>query len=125
MTGSAKYLLGRLRSGPAAIPPDDGTGADGSWIAPRRPLILSGHGRQTISCDSGVVWITQGDGEDYVLMAGEKLTLAARDTVIVSAMANPALIRRSHAAGKRLQRRIDPVGVSLLRLRVGYAGSAR
>lgn len=66
---------------------------DAISIAPRQPLVLPARDGQTIFCDSGTVWVTQGDGEDYVLTAGEKLILAPADKVIVSAMAKVARIR--------------------------------
>jgi hypothetical protein len=50
--------------------------------------------RLTIACDAGTVWITQGDGRDYVLRAGQSLTLAPRDKVIVLAMFGSAVVRR-------------------------------
>jgi AhpD family alkylhydroperoxidase len=64
------------------------------WIWPKAPLVLSKAEPQTIACDIGTVWITQGDSNDYVLKAGEKLALRPVDAVIVTAMSGPALVRR-------------------------------
>ena len=64
-------------------------------ICPRVPIVLPASAQQTIACDAGTVWITQGDSEDYVLTAGQSLTLAPRDKVIILAMFAPAVVRRS------------------------------
>lgn len=66
-------------------------------IQPDKPLILPKSARETITCDVGTVWITQGDSSDYVLRAGDSLTLNPKDEVIVSALARPALVRRKDA----------------------------
>lgn len=66
----------------------------GQWIWPKAPLVLTTLEQQTIACDIGTVWITQGDSNDYVLKAGEKLALRPRDDVLVTAMSGPALVRR-------------------------------
>jgi hypothetical protein len=58
------------------------------------PIVLPTSAQQTIACDAGTVWITQGDGEDYVLTAGQSLTLAPRDKVIILALFAPAVVRR-------------------------------
>jgi AhpD family alkylhydroperoxidase len=63
------------------------------WIWPKKPLVLGDLQQQTVYCDVGTIWITQGDSNDYVLKAGEKLILHPRDEVIINAMAGPALIR--------------------------------
>jgi hypothetical protein len=63
-------------------------------IYPRSPLVLAASAGQAITCDEGTVWITQGDREDYVLIAGQYLALAPTDQVIVSAMFAPAVVRR-------------------------------
>jgi hypothetical protein len=71
-------------------------------ISPRAPFVLPASGHQTIGCDAGTVWITCGDGEDYVLTAGQRLALAPADEVIViSAMFAPALVRRIGGAFAR------------------------
>ncbi|MDB5868089.1 MAG: hypothetical protein JWP96_421 [Polaromonas sp.] len=63
-------------------------------IYPSMPIVLPTSAQQTIACDAGTVWITQGDGEDYVLTAGQSLTLAPRDKVIILALFAPAVVRR-------------------------------
>lgn len=65
------------------------------WIQPKMPLVLPKLQRQTIHCITGSVWLTQGDGNDYLLKAGEALTLHPVDTVLITAMAGPALIRNT------------------------------
>jgi AhpD family alkylhydroperoxidase len=66
----------------------------GQWILPKAPLVLSKAEQQTIACDIGTVWITQGDSNDYVLKSGEQLALRPFDDVVVTAMSGPALVRR-------------------------------
>lgn len=63
------------------------------WVWPKKPLVLGSSRQGTVSCDIGTVWITQGDGRDYVLMAGEQVTLHPADDVIIAAMVSPALVR--------------------------------
>ncbi|HJU71498.1 MAG TPA: DUF2917 domain-containing protein [Paucimonas sp.] len=64
-------------------------------LAPRSPIVLADPEYQTIVCDDGMVWITQGDGSDYVLTAGQSLALRPRDDVVIMAMNAPAIIRRT------------------------------
>jgi hypothetical protein len=52
----------------------------------------------TVFCETGSLWITQGDGQDYVLSAGESLALAPRDTVVIAVMAEPTVARRLRPA---------------------------
>ena len=63
-------------------------------IAPHVPIVLPASAQQTIACDAGTVWITQGDSDDYVLTAGQSLTLAPRDKVVIVALFTPAVVRR-------------------------------
>jgi len=58
-------------------------------------MVLPASVRQTIRCEVGTVWITQGDGEDYILIAGQHLALQPRDEVIVAAMFAPSVVRRT------------------------------
>lgn len=62
-------------------------------LSERVPMVLPALAHQTIMCDAGTVWITQGDSKDYVLNAGQSLALAPRDQVIVLAMFAPAVVR--------------------------------
>lgn len=64
-------------------------------LAPRSPIVLADPEYQAIACDDGMVWITQGDGSDYVLTAGQSLALRPRDDVVIMAMNAPAIIRRT------------------------------
>jgi hypothetical protein len=80
----------QYRAGDRAVPRP----AAITWIRPGAPVVLPASVRQTIACEAGTVWITQGDSEDYVLTAGQRLALAPRDEVVVSAMFAPAVIRR-------------------------------
>ncbi|MDB5931369.1 MAG: hypothetical protein JWR60_3076 [Polaromonas sp.] len=63
-------------------------------LGPSEPLVLPNWAPMTIACEAGTVWITQGDGSDYVLRAGQRLALAPRETVIVMAMLGSAVVRR-------------------------------
>lgn len=65
------------------------------WIVLNVPLVLPATHSRTVFCDVGTVWITQGDNNDFVLSAGEKLQLHPLDTLVVTAMAGSALIRYS------------------------------
>lgn len=56
---------------------------------------------ETVFCESGSLWITQGDGKDYILNAGESLTLAPKDSVVIAVMAGPAIAWRQHPAAAR------------------------
>jgi hypothetical protein len=62
-------------------------------MLPPTPLVLARSSRATLVCDKGTLWITQGDGNDYILKAGQRLVLAPRDKVIVKAMHGPAWVR--------------------------------
>lgn len=75
-----------------ATAPHEGEAA--TWIWPGAPMVLPASVRQTIQCEAGTVWITQGDGEDYILIAGQHLVLQPRDQVIVTAMFAPSVVRR-------------------------------
>ena len=47
---------------------------------------------QIISCQAGVCWITQeGDPQDYLLEAGEKLTVERAGLVVVQAITDGAI----------------------------------
>ena len=74
---------------PAALHTDEAA----TWIWPGAPMVLPASAWQTIACDAGTLWLTQGDGEDYVLTAGQRLTLAPRDEVVITAMRVPAIVR--------------------------------
>jgi len=65
------------------------------WIWPRKPLVLPMASRLVIACDAGTVWVTHGDGNDYVLKAGEKSALHPTDNVVVTAMAGTAVVRHA------------------------------
>ena len=68
-------------------------GDAGQWILPKMPLVLQRSNQQTITCDVGTIWITQGDTHDYVLNAGQSLALRPAGSVIVTAMSGSALVR--------------------------------
>ena len=47
----------------------------------------------TLSCDSGVLWVTQtGDRKDHILLAGDEMVMAGRGTVLVQAMRDAAFL---------------------------------
>jgi Protein of unknown function (DUF2917) len=50
----------------------------------------------TLDCMSGAIWVTCGDGRDYLLSAGRSLVLSAGVTVVVEAIreAEYALVER-------------------------------
>lgn len=91
----------------------------GRWIAPKAPFVLPPSYSRTVFCDVGTVWITQGDNNDFVLNAGEKLDLHPVDTLVVTAMAGPALIRYStpHSAHSLSTERENLMAVLTLRER--------
>lgn len=62
-------------------------------LAPRHAAALPAMAHATVVCDDGVVWLTQGDGEDYVLTRGERIVLHPRDVVVAMALAVPARLR--------------------------------
>jgi len=101
-------------SGVQALPAGSAT-----WIRPSAPIVLPASVRHTIACDAGTLWITQGDGEDYILTAGQCLALTPKDEVIVSAMAVPAAVRRiagpcaPEPARKQVWKRHSRVSASL------------
>ena len=66
---------------------------DAMQMLPATPLVLARSSHATLVCDKGTLWITQGDGNDYILKAGQRLVLAPRDKVIVKAMHGPAWVR--------------------------------
>ena len=44
-----------------------------------------------LSCDTGVLWVTQtGDLEDHILLPGDTVTIARRGKVLVEAMRDAA-----------------------------------
>lgn len=94
----ATSLWALTRASPPAAAQEPGARAlpvePATWICPGAPIVLPASVQQTIACDAGTVWITQGDCEDYVLTAGQCLALTPADEVIVSAMAAPAVVRR-------------------------------
>lgn len=107
---AAKGLLAlasrAIRSAPAQshilgeaglLAPEHGKNAQyaGQWIWPRKPLVLPLASRLLISCNAGTVWITQGDGNDYVLKAGGTLALHPTDNVVITAMAGTAFVRQA------------------------------
>ncbi len=55
-------------------------------LARREWVVLSQVRQQTLVCEAGELWVTlDGEGEDHVLRAGERLVVAANASVIVSA----------------------------------------
>lgn len=55
-------------------------------LARREWVVLSQVRRRTLVCEAGELWVTlDGDDEDHVLRAGERLVVAANASVIVSA----------------------------------------
>jgi hypothetical protein len=66
---------------------------DAMRINPHAPLLLAKSSCATLVCDEGTLWITQGDGHDYLLTPGQSLALAPRDKVIVKAMHGAAQVR--------------------------------
>lgn len=79
----------------SATAPSDACSNRSQWLSPRAPLVLPASDHQTITCNVGTVWITQGDSTDYVLSAGGTVVLQPKEDVIVSAMRGPALINRT------------------------------
>lgn len=67
--------------------------SDPMQISPHASLLLASSSRATLVCDKGTLWITQGDGNDYLLTAGQSLALAPRDKVIVKAIHGAAWVR--------------------------------
>lgn len=51
----------------------------------RGQVLWAGHGSR-IRCDSGVLWITQGDGTDRVLAAGDALVVPRREPALLHAL---------------------------------------
>jgi hypothetical protein len=94
----AKNLMFFTRTHRSVAAPEPGAEAEqvevATWIRPQAPIVLPASVQQTIACDAGTVWITQGDSQDYVLTAGQRLTLHPTDKVIITAMFVPALVRR-------------------------------
>lgn len=80
------------------------------WLPTRTPVALPDGKHQTVVCEAGTVWITQGDGDDYVLNAGQSLALQPKDKVIVTAMFAPALVR---CEAQRVERTRFSVGDAL------------
>lgn len=39
-----------------------------------------------LHCTSGTIWLTCGDGQDYLLSAGKSFALAARQAVVAEAL---------------------------------------
>ena len=55
-------------------------------LARREWVVLSQVRQQTLVCEAGELWVTlDGEGEDHVLRAGERLVVTANASVIVSA----------------------------------------
>jgi hypothetical protein len=55
-------------------------------LARREWVVLSRVRHQTLVCEAGELWVTlDGDGEDHLLRAGERLAVVSNASVIVSA----------------------------------------
>jgi hypothetical protein len=55
-------------------------------LARREWVVLSRVHHQTLVCEAGELWVTlDGDGEDHLLRAGERLAVVSNASVIVSA----------------------------------------
>lgn len=39
-----------------------------------------------LRCTSGIIWVTCGDGRDYLLSAGKSFTIGARQSAVVEAL---------------------------------------
>ena len=62
-------------------------------LAPKELLRLDGGtGGVRVRCSSGTVWLTRGDGVDYIIPGGRIFDLAAGETALVEAL-EPATIR--------------------------------
>jgi hypothetical protein len=46
-----------------------------------------------LRCTSGLVWLTKGDGNDYLIPAGKPVTLARGESALVEAL-KPSELRR-------------------------------
>lgn len=58
-----------------------------------------------LRCSSGTIWLTCGDGRDYLLSAGKSFELAARKTAVAEAlMAAECTIWKPLLASNPLQR---------------------
>ncbi len=58
-----------------------------------------------LRCSSGTIWLTCGDGRDYLLSAGNSFELAARKTAVAEAlMAAECTLGKPHVACNSLQR---------------------
>lgn len=87
-------------------------------LARREWVVLSQVRRRTLVCEAGELWVTlDGDDEDHVLRAGERLVVAANASVIVSATREAVLRVVASAPGGCVER-------GGLRLAVPVAGRA-
>jgi hypothetical protein len=50
-----------------------------------------------LRCNAGTVWLTKGDGIDYLIPAGRRLVLAKGESALVEAL-EPAELRLGEAA---------------------------
>ena len=58
-----------------------------------------------LRCSSGTIWLTCGDGRDYLLSAGNSFELAARQVAVVEALhAADCTVGKPHVAGTIMQR---------------------
>lgn len=99
----ASHAIGSDTIRPFAAEDSKSTQCAGQWIGPRQPLVLPMTSRLVIACDAGIVWITQGDGNDYVLKAREESVFQPADKVIITAMGGRAFVRHGQQALPLLQ----------------------
>ena len=58
-----------------------------------------------LRCGSGTIWLTCGDGRDYLLSAGNSFELAARQVAVAEALVvAECTLGKPHLARKSLQR---------------------
>lgn len=63
------------------------------WLSAGAVTLLPAGEHQVVGCDAGMVWITQGDGRDLVLSAGQQIELHPEEQIVITAMFAPALVR--------------------------------
>lgn len=57
------------------------------FLVSGKPLRLPGRKGQSITCTSGVLWLTvSGDKRDILLGSGESLTVASKGRVVIEAV---------------------------------------
>ena len=58
-----------------------------------------------LRCTSGIIWLTCGDGRDYLLSAGNSFELSARQVAVAEALhAAECTVGKPHLARNPLQR---------------------